>query len=93
MNAIVINKSPVDPFTLVHMGSGALSRHWGFSFTQTLIGGFLWDYGIEPEAKKQFKDIFPYPSQDAPTHQFVDAVAPAIGWLVMDWYLKRKGGA
>lgn len=88
---IVINKTPVDPFTLVHMGSGAVSRHFGFTFAQTLIGGFIWDYALEPELKRQFPSAFPYPSQDAPKHMFVDAIAPAVGWLLYDWWARRNG--
>ncbi len=87
---IVVNKSPVDQFTLVHLASGAVSRHYGFTFAQTLVGGFAWDYAIEPELKRQYPKAFPYPSQDAPTHALIDALAPAAAWLIYDWWLKRK---
>ncbi len=90
MQKIVVNKSDFDQFTLVHFGSGVLSNHLGFTFMQTLVGGFVWDYAIEPELKRQFKDVFPYPSQDAPAHKWIDALTPAVGWLVYEWWMKGK---
>ncbi len=87
---IIVNKSPVDQFTLVHLGSGVVSHKLGFGFWATLAGGFVWDYALEPELKRSFPGQFPYPSQDAPTHKLIDAIAPAIGWYAYDWLLKRK---
>ncbi len=85
----IINKSPVDAFTLVHAGAGVLARHYNFSLMQTLAAGLAWDYVVEPELKKSYPCVFPYPSQDAKTHALIDALIPAAAWLVTDWWLKR----
>lgn len=84
----VVNKTPVDPFTLVHGAAGIAARKYGLSFSQTLALGFAWDYFVEPVLKKSNPDLFPYPSPDAPTHAFVDAITPAMGWVAYDVYLK-----
>lgn len=88
--SIVVNKSPVDAFTLVHTGLGVLARHFGATLPQTLAAGVAWDYFVEPELKNKYPNFFPYPSQDAPAHKFVDAVVPALGWMAYDWWLKKK---
>lgn len=90
MHGIVINKSPVDPFTLVHLGSGMLSYKMGFTFAQTLAMGFVWDFALEPELKRRFPKQFPYPSQDADLHALIDAITPAVGWWLVDWYQNRR---
>ena len=85
-----INKSPVDPYTFVHFGSGVAARRYGVSFWETLVTGFIFDYALEPVAKDVVPQIFPHPSQDAPVHKFVDAVTPAIGWFIYDWLKKKE---
>lgn len=85
---IVINKSTVDQFTLVHLGAGVLARHFGMNLVTTIFLGVVWDFGLEPALKGDYPSLFPYPSQDAPKHAIVDAVAPAVGWIVTDW-IKR----
>ncbi len=90
MSRIVVNKSPFDQFTLVHAGAGVAARHYGFSFCQTLAAGFLWDYAIEPAAKAACQECCPHPSQDSPKHQLIDALTPAVAWLLADWYLAWK---
>ncbi len=85
-----INKTPVDQYTILHFGSGVVAHRYGVGFLTTLVSGFIFDYAIEPIAKQQVPEIFPHPSQDAPLHQFIDAVTPAIGWLIYDWIKKRE---
>jgi len=86
---IVVNESPLDQFTLVHAMGGLLARCMGISFQTTLALGFAWDYIVEPAMKNTHPNLFPYPSQDAPSHAFIDAVTPAAAWLAYDAYLKR----
>lgn len=90
MHGIVVNKSPVDHFTLVHAGAGVIAHHAGLTFAQTLAAGFVWDYFLEPELKRNYPNAFPYPSQDAPTHALIDAVTPALAWLITDFWIKRQ---
>ncbi len=90
MNAIVVNQSPFDQFTFVHGAAGVLARAAGLSFKATLALGFAWDYLIEPAFKQSHPSWFPYPSQDAPTHAFIDAITPAVTWKMYDAYLKRN---
>jgi hypothetical protein len=90
MPLIRVNKSPVDQYSILHFGSGVAARKYGVGFWPTLIGGFVFDYALEPIAKRQIPDIFPHPSQDAPLHQFIDAITPAIGWLIFDWFKRRE---
>lgn len=87
---IVVNKSPIDQFTVIHAGAGVLAHRLGFSFWQTLGAGIVWDYAMEPELKKTYPEAFPYPSPDAPAHKLIDAVTPAIAWWVTDWYARRS---
>lgn len=86
---MVINKSPVDVYTLVHAAAGVAAYRYGWSFWQTLAAGIAWDYLIEPEAKLRCKMCFTHPSQDAPTHAFIDAVTPAIAWKLTEWWMRR----
>ncbi len=86
----MINKSPVDRYTLVHAAAGVAARHYGFSFWQTLGAGFVWDYVIEPAAKDACRKCFPHPSQDSAQHAFIDALTPAAAWVLTDWYLKWR---
>lgn len=88
---VVVNKSPVDQFTLIHVSAGALARRMGLSLPATVFLGFLWDFGVEPGIKAAFPKLMPYPSQDTPTHALIDAMVPSIGWLAADWFLKRSG--
>lgn len=85
-----VNKSLVDQFTLVHGAAGVVARRTGVSFGVTVAAGFLWDYVIEPELKRSHPGAFPFPSQDAPDHAFIDAITPAVAWLAYDWYLRGK---
>ncbi len=87
---IVINKSPIDQFTLVHAGAGVAARCYGLTFWQTLAAGFVWDYAIEPEFKATHPQWFPYPSQDSAEHAFIDALTPAAAWILTDWYLRWR---
>jgi len=89
MKNIVINESPVDQFTLAHGAAGVLARRMGLSFASTLALGFIWDYAVEPELKHSNPQWFPYPSQDSANHAFIDALTPAVAWLLYDAYLKR----
>ncbi len=86
---IVTNKSPVDAYTLVHAAAGVAAHHYGLTFWQTLAAGFVWDYALEPAAKEACRPCFTHPSQDAPTHAFVDAVTPAIAWKLTEWWTRR----
>ncbi len=90
MSYFEINKSPVDAYTVVHFGAGVAAHRYGINFWTTLAGGFIWDYAIEPVAKETYPSAFPHPSPDAPCHQFIDAIAPAVGWLIYDWFKKRE---
>lgn len=87
---IIINKSPVDQYSLVHAAAGVLARTHQFSFWQTLAAGFVWDYVVEPAAKTACQECFPHSSQDSRTHALVDALTPAAAWLLTDWYLQWR---
>ena len=89
MNHIVVNKSPIDQFTFVHIGAGVAARMVGLSLTATLVLGFLWDFALEPALKKAHPETFPFPSQDAPSHALIDALVPGIGWVATDWLMRR----
>ncbi len=84
----VINKTPVDQFTLVHTAAGVLARRLDLSLLTTVAMGVVWDFLLEPELKAAHPEMFPFPSQDAPRHAVVDAFAPAVGWLMYDAFLK-----
>lgn len=86
---IVVNESPFDQFTFVHGAAGVLARCTGISFGMTLALGFVWDYWLEPKLKTSHPNLFPFPSPDAPSHAFVDAVTPAVTWVLYDEYLKK----
>lgn len=86
----VVNETPVDQFTLVHGAAGVAARKCGLSLGFTLALGFIWDYWIEPSLKNSNPEMFPFPSPDAPTHAFVDAITPAAAWILYDAYLKGK---
>lgn len=87
---IVVNESPIDQFTLVHGTAGVLARCMGVSLGMTLALGFAWDYIIEPKLKTSHPKLFPFPSPDTESHAFIDAVTPAVGWLLYNDYLKGK---
>jgi len=87
---LVINKSPIDQYTLVHGAAGIAARHIGLSFQTTLALGFAWDFIVEPAAKKAWPHLFPHPTQDSPVHMAVDAVVPSLTWLLYDEYLKKN---
>lgn len=87
---MVINKSPFDPYTLVHAAAGVAAYHYGLTFWQTLAIGIVWDYEIEPAAKKRLPCLFTHPSQDAKVHQFIDAVTPALTWKLAEWWTRRQ---
>ncbi len=86
----IINKTPIDQFTLVHTAAGVFARRINLSLLTTVALGVVWDFLLEPELKAAHPNIFPFPSQDAPRHAFIDAFAPAAGWLAYDLYLKEK---
>ncbi len=85
----VVNRSPIDPFTLVHAGAGVAARVYGLTFWQTLALGIVWDFSVEPALKRDYPCVFPFPSQDEKAHAVIDAAIPAVAWLLTDWYLKR----
>lgn len=88
--SIIINKSPVDQFTLVHAGAGYFAHEYGLTFGQTLLAGIFWDYLLEPALKTDHPEWFPYPSPDAPVHAAIDAVTPAVAWWLTDQLKQRR---
>lgn len=86
----VINKSTVDPFTFVHLGAGVLAHRAGVTLPQTLFLGIFWDFYAEPELKSAYPGAFPYPSQDAPVHAVIDALVPALGWMLDRWWTNSR---
>lgn len=72
--ALEADQDPVDGWTLVHFGSGALLGALGFDFHTTLKLLILWEI-IEPH-------IWPG-WNESPENQVVDVIAGMLGWFVV----------
>ncbi len=77
----MINKAPVDRFTLAHGGVGAVYGLVRFPWWVALTLGVGWEL-VEIELKKRIPIIFPYASQDTLPNATIDVIAVMIGWAV-----------
>ena len=79
--AINPNQTPIDVYTIFHVGSGAMARHLGLDLTQTILLSLFFEYVFEPHYKRVLPEIFPAPSQDSPANRVMDTIAVVGGWV------------
>ncbi len=80
----MINKQPVDRFTLVHALSGVIAGRLGVSPPVLIAIAVGWEL-VERPLKESYPAFFPNPSQDS----FVNATCDA-GAMVLAYYLTRR---
>jgi hypothetical protein len=81
---IVVNRTAVDQYTLLHIVSGIVlfftfrlfGKDWPLL---TLALAIMWEY-FEPMAKDWNPDIFPNPSKDSMINKVFDVLAVMVGY-------------
>ena len=77
----MINKDPVDRFTLVHALSGVLAEKAGVTLPQVVFLAVAWEL-LERPLKEKYGRYFPHPSQDSLVNAGLDASAMVVGYLI-----------
>lgn len=80
MLGLSVNRSPVDPFTALHFGTGYLLGLKGVPAAITLGLGLYWDLDLERRLRCQFPDAFAFAEQDSKSHIFYDTLFYMLGW-------------
>jgi hypothetical protein len=80
----LINKQPVDRFTLAHAATGAVAGFLGLPPAVVIFVAIGWEFAERP-LKRRFPDAFPHPSQDSLENATLDALA-----MVGAYYLFRR---
>lgn len=76
------NQSPLDVYTVFHVGFGALARKSGLDLTESIVVSLVWEWVLEPWYKDRYPRIFPAPSQDSTINKITDTLAVAAGWIL-----------
>ncbi len=75
------NQTPLDQYTLLHIGFGFILQQAGVGLPVTALVSLAWEYVIEPRYKEIYPEVFPAPSQDSTANRTLDTVAVLGGWM------------
>jgi len=81
-NDPLINKIPVDRFTVAHFGAGCVGGAFDIDWKLFMAGAVGWEF-LEHSLKKNRPDLFPNPSQDTLANATCDVLAAGLGFGAM----------
>lgn len=83
----MINQSPLDRFSLLHMGFGYVCGKGQLDPLSTMSLAVSWEFA-ERRLKKVFPRFFPHPAQDSGENAIMDVVVTMAGWWLAKRYAK-----
>ena len=89
VNASMSDACPIDKFTPLYVSAGMSARYLGLSLGRTLLYSALWSFLAEPLLRQWSPKLLPEARSGDTMHDIADAAAPALGWLALDYYLKK----
>lgn len=77
----MINRTPIDRFTLAHFALGFVLGRTGASFAATVALAIAWEV-VERPLKSSAPALFPNPRQDSAPNALVDIGAAMVGFTI-----------